>query len=264
MAVHRTVVVAGLVGALALASGGAAYAAPPAESFPEAVMYSVVHPGAEPLGVNDFECTPSAEHPEPVVLVHGFLENSYGNWASLAPKLVDEGYCVFALDYGAPEGIPFGGLGSIADSAAELSTFVDAVSAATGASKVSIVGHSKGGTVPRYYVEYLGGADRVSRIVALSPPNYPTPGPPVDDALAELNSPVDTVPGVDYTVIVTRYDQVVPYQASLLTGPGARNVVIQDLCPANTVEHTGISYDLLAQQLVFDALADGDLDAVRC
>lgn len=248
---------------LALASGGSAYAEPP-ESFPEAVLYSVVHPGAELLGVNDFECRPSAERPEPVVLVHGFLENSYDNWASLAPKLVDEGYCVFALDYGAPEGIPFGGLGSIADSAAELSTFVDAVSAATGASTVSIVGHSKGGTVPRYYVEYLGGADRVSKIVALSPPNYPTPGPPVDDALAGLNSPVDTVPGVQYTVIVTRYDQVVPYQASLLTGPGARNVVIQDLCPANTVEHTGISYDPVAQQLVFDALAGGDLDAVTC
>lgn len=261
MVVNRTAVIAGLVGAAACAAPAVSSAQP---SFPEAAVYSVLHPDATPAGVNDFACEPSDAHPEPVVLVHGFLENAYDNWASLGPQLVSEGYCVFALDYGAPAGLPVGGLGSISDSAAELSTFVDDVLGATGASKVAIVGHSKGGVVPRYYVRFLGGVERVSKIVALSPPNYPVPGPPADDSLAQVNSPTDTVPGVEYTVIVTRYDQVVPWEASLLRGEGARNVVLQDLCPADVVEHTGISYDPVAQQVVRNALAGVDTPAVTC
>ncbi|WP_245819510.1 esterase/lipase family protein [Rhodococcoides yunnanense] len=261
---NRSVGVAGLVAALFLGFGGTAAASPSQNSFVDAAVYSVLHPDAALPGVNDYSCTPSDEHPEPVVLVHGFLENSYDNWASLGPRLVAEGYCVFALDYGAPEGVPFGGLGSIADSAAELAGFVETVLQATGAQTVSIVGHSKGGTVPRYYVRFLGGAERVSKIVALSPPNYPTPGPPPDDALTRLNSPVDTVPGVEYTVVVTRYDQVVPFAASLLTGVGATNVILQDLCPGDRTEHTGISYDPVAQHVVLGALAGTGPVGVTC
>lgn len=261
----RTVVAAAvLVAAGMLAAPGPAAASPVQNSFAEATLYSIAHPGSSPSGANDYACVPSAEHPEPVVLVHGFLENSYDNWASMAPVLKAEGYCVFALDYGAPEGIPFGGLGSLEDSAAELGQFVDTVRTATGAHKVAIVGHSKGGTVPRYYVRFLGGAESVARIVALSPPNYPTPGPPPDEALQRLNEGSDTYPGVEYTTIVTRYDQVVPYEASLLTGEGNTNVVLQDLCPGNVTEHTGISYDPVAQQVVSNALGGSELTAVRC
>ena len=268
-AVNRVLTGAVLAGCLLLSSGASALASPAQDSFPEAALYSVVHPEATLPGVNDYTCTPTAAHPEPVVLVHGFLENSYVNWASLGPALAAEGYCVFAIDYGELAGVPVGGFGSIADGAAGLAVFVDEVRHATGASTVALVGHSKGGTIPRYYVRFLGGSEHVSQIVALSPPNYPTPGPPVDEALERLNVPTDTVPGVRYTTIVTRYDQVVPYTASLLTGPGAHNIVLQDLCPGNTVEHTGISYDGVAQQLVLAAL-QGEIEdgentaAVNC
>ncbi|MGA9869571.1 MAG: hypothetical protein WBQ44_00260 [Rhodococcus sp. (in: high G+C Gram-positive bacteria)] len=79
-----------------------------------------------------------------------------------------------------------------------------------------------------------------------------------------VNEPSDTVPGIEYVTVVTRYDQVVPYTASLLAGPGARNVVLQDLCPTNTVEHTGISYDAVAGQVVSSALASEDVLTVKC
>jgi triacylglycerol esterase/lipase EstA (alpha/beta hydrolase family) len=49
-----------------------------------------------------------------------------------------KGYCVFALDYGER------GTGPIEDSAAALRDFVGRVLAATGAAKVSLVGHSQG------------------------------------------------------------------------------------------------------------------------
>lgn len=257
----RTGAVAALVAAGLMGAGAPAVASPAQGTFADAVVYSVGHPDASLPGVNDFSCVSASE---PVVLVHGFLENSYDNWASLAPKLIADGYCVYALDYGAPEGVPFKGLSSLADSAAELGTFVQAVREATGAEKVSIVGHSKGGTVPRYYVRFLGGAESVSKIVALSPPNYPTPGPPADESLTRLNEGSDTVVGVDYTTIVTRYDQVVPYEASLLSGAGSTNVVLQDLCPADTTEHTGISYDPGAQQVVTNVLSGVGPTAVVC
>ena len=256
-----------LAGVAVVLTGIPASATPAAGSFAEAFAYSIAHPGVTPPGSNDYSCVPSAQHPEPVVLVHGFLENSYDNWASLSPKLADAGYCVFAIDYGNTGPVPaLGALESIPESAAELSTVVDSVLAATGAEKVSIVGHSKGGTVPRYYARFLGGDRTVARIVALSPPNYPTAGPPVqDDVLQRLNEGSDTVTGIEYTTIVTRYDQiVVPYTASLLTGAGNTNVVLQDVCPADVVEHTGISYAPLAQRLVQNALDPENAQPISC
>ena len=118
-AVNRVLTGAVLAGCLLLSSGASALASPAQDSFPEAALYSVVHPEATLPGVNDYTCTPTAAHPEPVVLVHGFLENSYVNWASLGPALAAEGYCVFAIDYGELAGVPVGGFGSIADGAAD-------------------------------------------------------------------------------------------------------------------------------------------------
>ena len=40
--------------------------------------------------------------------------------------------------------------------------------------------------------------------------------------------------------------------------------MLQDLCPADVVEHTGISYDPVAQQVVRNALAGVDPPAVTC
>ncbi|MDV6293065.1 esterase/lipase family protein [Rhodococcus aetherivorans] len=241
---------------------------PPQGTFGAALAYSLAHPGVVPAGTNDVDCVPTPAHPEPVVLVHGFLENSYANWAGLAPALKAEGYCVFALDYGAPPGEPFKAREPIPDAAGELAAFVDTVLAETGAERVSIVGHSKGGAVPRWYVRFLGGADKTSRIVGLAPANYPSLGPPSvaqDAVLAELNAGSDTVEGVSYTVVATRYDQVIiPYTASFLTGPGAQNILLQDVCPANTADHVSIPYDPVAEQLVLAALDPAGARPVVC
>lgn len=218
-------------------------------------------------GWNDYACKPSAAHPRPVVLIHGTGANSVVNWPVLGPDLVRRGYCVFALDYG-QVGLPLNhGLGPIERSARQLDAFVDRVRAATGAREVDLVGHSQGGLMPRYYLTYLDGADEVHHLIAIAPPNHGTtvqglahvvraaglepalmrtfPAIPQQLAgsafLTGLNADGDTVPGVRYTVIATRHDRLVtPYTSAFLRGPNVRNILVQDLCPADLATHASL------------------------
>jgi len=141
-------------------------------------------------------CKPSTEHPNPVVLVHGTSENEGDNWVTLAPLLANAGYCVYAFNYGEAGILSLGGridgINHIANSAAELSTFVNTVLAETGASKVDIVGHSQGGMMPNYYIKNLGGSTKVNDFVALSPSNHGTTVSGLTNAL----SAIESVPGI--------------------------------------------------------------------
>lgn len=262
---------------------------PRQDDFLSAFAYSQQHPNAVPAGSNDFSCTPGPEHPDPVVLVHGTFENRYDNWAELSPKLADRGYCVFSLNYGGGESSAIKGTGEITRSARELSGFVDRVLTATGADEVDVVGHSQGGMMPRYYIENLGGESEVDSLVALVPSNHgttlhgidelagflPEGEPPCasctqqlegSDFITELNSDGETVPGVDYTNIATKFDEVVtPYTSSFLAeGPNVTNLTLQDFCAIDPTEHIGISYDGTAQQLVFNALNPADPQRPGC
>ncbi|MBV8464289.1 MAG: alpha/beta fold hydrolase [Acidimicrobiales bacterium] len=129
-------------------------------------------PDVPPPGSN-VPCAPSALHPDPVILVHGLGGDQNDNWQTLSPFLADQGYCVFSLTYGnmASSPRPFdeiGGLAPMEASAQRLAAFVDFVLGATNAQKVDIVGHSEGGTMPDYYLKFLGGAQKVARFVMLS------------------------------------------------------------------------------------------------
>ncbi|WP_318204329.1 esterase/lipase family protein [Streptomyces sp. SCL15-4] len=250
--------------------------------------------GAPGSGWNDYSCRPSAAHPRPVVLVHGTFGNSVDNWLGLAPYLTSRGYCVYSLDYGQLPGVPlFHGLGPIDKSAGQLSAFVDKVLAATGAAEADLVGHSQGGMMPRYYLKFLGGAAKVHALVGLAPDNHGTdldglthllpyfPGaedlldaatPGLADQIAgsafltKLNAGGDTVPGVRYTVIATRYDEVVtPWRTQYLGGSGVRNVLLQDLCPLDLSEHLAIGLsDRIAFHEVANALDPAHATATTC
>ncbi|GAA4000728.1 MULTISPECIES: triacylglycerol lipase [Streptomyces] len=245
-------------------------------------------------GWNDYSCKPSAAHPRPVVLVHGTFANSVDNWLGLAPYLKNRGYCVFSLDYGQLSGVPLvHGLGPVDKSAEQLKTYVDKVLAATGAAKTDLVGHSQGGMMPRYYLKFLGGAAKVNALVGIAPSNHGTtlagfthllpyfPGiedllttntPALADQVAgsafltKLNEGGDTVPGVRYTVLATKYDEVVtPYRTQFLSGPGVRNVLLQDLCPVDLSEHALIGLlDRIAFHEVANALDPAHATPTTC
>lgn len=251
-----------------------------------AITTSVLFPNASPPGANDWSCEPSQRHPRPVVLLHGTFINSYANWGMVAPELAADGYCVFALNYGDERGIAVKGTAAVPSSAREVARFVDHVLAATGAEQVDIVGHSQGGgLLPRWYLKFEGGASRVHHLIGLAPSNHGTTvngigalaeqlgawgltAPITGQAAADqqvgsevnrrLDAGYDTVPGVTYTTIVSRYDEVVtPYQNQYLTaGPGANvmNITLQDVCANDASEHLAVAYDPVVMRLVRNAL----------
>jgi len=232
----------------------------------------------DPPGANDWNCKPTAARPRPVVLVHGTWENRYVNFARISPELKRSGYCVFALDYGDSDDVVgqhprVKGNGDIRASAKELAAFVSAVLASTGATQVDIVGHSLGGVVPRQYLKFEGGAGKIRTLITFGATHHGTTlsgiatlastlgllgasGPLLGVAaqqqaqgsefLAALNAGGDTVPGVNYLVIATKYDEVTtPWQSTYLTaGPGAtvRNVALQDGCPLDLSDHLSMTY----------------------
>lgn len=265
---------------------------------------------AAPPGTNIWSCRPSAAHPEPVILVHGVVANRNNNWQTYGPLLANNGYCVYALNYGnegagSSEGI-IGGLGSMRDSAVTLGAFVDRVLTSTGASKAAIVGHSEGATMPHWYLKFGNGSSKVSKMVSLASlvhglggttgaaaegsnsgssgssdsgssgsSGSGSSGGSSDGAFAEfsasssfmreLNQGPITVPGVAYTQIVTRNDQIVtPYTSGLIDEPGVVNVTVQDLCAQDMADHTALVSDPVAARVVLNALDPTHPQPVPC
>jgi triacylglycerol esterase/lipase EstA (alpha/beta hydrolase family) len=276
------VLVAGLFAAVAATSAAATSQLPVVYNSLNGEAHS--SPTASPPGANDWSCHPTAAHPRPVILVHGTFENMAGNWQALSPLLANHGYCVFALNYGSYDNSGAVGIdatGPIETSAQQLSSFVTKVLTATGAHKVDLVGHSQGGMMPRYYLKFLGGASKVNALVGLAPSNHGTtldgltaltsriPGASDQPAmcpacseqltgsafLIKLNAGGDTVPGVRYTVIESRNDEVVtPYTSAFLTGADVTNILLQSQCSLDQGEHLSMAYDHIADGDVLNAL----------
>jgi triacylglycerol lipase len=295
-----TVAVIGLLATPALASA-ATY--PVTYDFSQGILAQGTHPDSPPPGANDWSCHPSAAHPRPVVLVHGLLANQTDNWQTISPLLANRGYCVFSLTYGTKPEVSFpgyqpGGLTTMEESAQELSAFVDRVRAATGAGHVDVVGHSEGSLMPDYYVKFLGGNRVVSHYVGIttlwhgtnsaglasvdqlgrafgisggleqtvaaycaSCPEFLAGSP----FISKLREGGIAAPGVTYTSIVTRNDElVVPYTSGIEPAPNMTNLVVQKQCPLDQAEHVSMAADPVVAQDVLNALDPKHPAAVPC
>jgi triacylglycerol esterase/lipase EstA (alpha/beta hydrolase family) len=282
---HRVIAAVVAVLAFALTASTAAAAQLPVV-YNGILGYAHASPTASPPGANNWSCKPSAAHPVPVILVHGTFGDMSDSWQALSPLLSDNGYCVFALNYGFYNGSGSFGVyatGKIEDSAAQLSAFVNRVLAATGASKVDIVGHSQGGMMPRYYIKNLGGGSKVDTLVGLAPSNHGTtlnglftlasyfPGSSAlvgadcpacaeqeagSSFITNLNKGGETVAGVNYTVIESENDEVVtPYTSAFLApATNVTNIVLQKQCALDQGEHLSMPYDHIADADVLTAL----------
>jgi triacylglycerol lipase len=289
--------------ALLVAATPASASYPVSYDFSRGLSAQTQHPDGPPPGANDWSCRPSRAHPHPVILVHGLLANQTVNWQTISPLLANHGYCVFSLTYGTTPKVVFpgyqpGGMIPMEDSARQLKRFVKKVRGATHARRVDIVGHSEGSLMPDWYVKFVGGAKRVKHYVGITTIWHGT-----DPAgLASLNKIGETygfsqaiqqqvtqycqscyeffpysqfilklrqggiaVPGVRYTSIVTRNDELVqPYTSGIEPAPNMTNIVVQDQCPLDQAEHVAMAADPVVAQDVLNALDPRHPAAVPC
>jgi triacylglycerol lipase len=255
-----------------------------------------------PAGSNDWSCEPTKRHPNPVVLVHGLAANRSVNWTTMSPFLANRGYCVFALTYGLRASVDLGvyqpgGMKRMQESARELKRFVSRVRRATGARRVDIVGHSQGSLMPNYWIRFMGGARHVDDYIGVTPlwDGTDLAGlatiARIGDALGLSQLAFDVLepfcascrqflhgsdfmrkmssgggpaaPGVDYTMIMTRNDELVqPWQSGFMDG--ARNFVVQRQCALDQSEHLSIIFDPVTAGLIQNALDPKHREAVPC
>ncbi|HJQ04614.1 MAG TPA: alpha/beta fold hydrolase [Nocardioides sp.] len=247
----------------------------------------VAAPAHATAGVNDPSCRPTTVHPYPVVFLHGLGANMNEDINVLQSDVAGKGYCTFALTYGTYQYGPYvGGMADVTQSAQQIAGFISAVLGETGASKVDIVGHSEGGFESLYTTKTQGIATKVDKVVAIAAPAHGTQflglqslalalgiqsysnsiiaagGCPACTQLSDGGSAVATLdngpiaqPGVSYTMITSRYDELVtPTGTSFVNEPGVTNEYVQDLCPSDPVGHIGEAYDTNVWNMVENAL----------
>ncbi|MBW3657446.1 MAG: alpha/beta fold hydrolase [Actinobacteria bacterium] len=223
-------------------------------------------PGVPPRGANDPSCTGPV-----VVLIHGTRADMTVNWGYISPRLREDGFCPWALD------LPDRGQAPAAESAAAVGRFVREVRRATGARKVSILGHSVGGILGRHHVRFDGGRTRVDDLISMGTPQYgywsPRPYDEVDAVfntgcdscwelkagsayLRRLNRGDPTPARVSHTQLITEDDQVAtPIDNQRLPeGHGVSNIVIQASCPDHHVDHFMMAADDVVYQWIRHAL----------
>lgn len=250
--------------------------------------YEFEHPNSAPVGVNDPTCVPSPEHPNPVILVHGTDSNLYTDYAGFGPVLVERGFCVFGLNYGRkPEFNPTKKItyawGDIRSSSRQLNEFARNISALYGGQKVDVIGFSQGANVSRWWVNKDGGREITRTWIGLGSPTrggiFYGLGTLADryienknvaarvlapaliqqvagaELMKELNSPRETVIGVNYVTVNTTADEAIqPNDNMPILDGGATNTFIQEICPEDYTGHIGLPYSPIAQTLMLQGL----------
>jgi hypothetical protein len=83
--------------------------------------------------------------------------------------------------------------------------------------------------------------------------------------MQKLNGHGDTVPGVRYTVIGTGCDEIItPYQSQFLSGAGVQNILLQNQCSLDAVDHLASQYDSISLRDTLNALDPAHAVAPVC
>jgi len=216
------------------------------------------------------ECTRKRANRDTVLLLSGTGADpaTAFSWG-VRPMLTAAGYasCLSTA--------PARNTGDIAVRAEYVAHAIRTIAADTGR-KVAVVGHSQGGIAVRWALRFWPDLRaQVSDVVALGPPNRGMAPCSVgcsaahwqlttgSDLLAALNSEAETFPGIDYTVVTSDVDTVVPPADTALTG--VPSIRVQQICPGREVEHVSLGLsDAVSLALVVDALrSPGPADPAR-
>lgn len=206
-------------------------------------IHQVTHLGQSWPGVDDVDCTPTADKPRPVILLHGTGATGVNNWGTFAPALLNEGYCVFAPTYGVMPGPPlFAATGRLVDHVAEVAAVTDRVLEATGAEQVDVVGHSQGGTVGLLLAK-VARPGKVGTMVSIA--GYAGGTPAAVPGLSSLAEVVDLdAMGAEYSHLIPDGPLPIPFPSLVDIGRDAP--AGRDLYLDGHPFHDGTRYTLLA------------------
>jgi len=171
----------------------------------------------------------------PVLLVHGIWDTGKV-FRRMIPYLKERGWEVYDLDLA-----PNDGSKGLDDLAQQIS---DKVKSTFGEEQpFDLLGFSMGGIVSRYYVQRLGGINRVKRFITLSAPSHGTltgyfnqglgcvQMRPNSSLLRDLNSDAQMLSQINFTSIWTPYDMmIVPADSSKM--PVGENLTVPVLVHA--------------------------------
>lgn len=208
----------------------------------------------------------SAPDREPVLLVHGTFTNAEENWGwNYAHVLPARGFDVCTVT------LPNRSMDDIQVASEYVVHAIREIAARSGR-KVDVIGHSQGGLEPRWALRWWPSLRAlVDDDVMLASPNHGTavdpgcPGPcpaafwqmkPGSAFITALNAGDETPGEVSYTSLYSLTDELVQPAVPAPTAAldGARNILLQDVCPGRPVEHAAFAADAAVYALVLDAL----------
>jgi triacylglycerol lipase len=160
----------------------------------------------------------------PILLIHGLTDTSY-KMRKMASYLYDMGWQVYTIDL-----TPNNGYGKLEILAEQVADLVDRTFAPH--QHIDIIGFSMGGLVARYYIQRLGGIDRVQRFITISSPHRGTlaayfseyPGcvqmRPDSKFLRDLDRDVRVLKQLNFTSMWTPFDLIILPPSSSQLGIG--------------------------------------------
>lgn len=201
----------------------------------------------------------------PVLLLPGFMATRRG-LTVLERRLRRDGYCVFSLNLG-------GLLGtfntrSIEETGLLVREKVERLYRKYDLGPLTIIGHSKGGLIGRYYIKRLGGHERCAALITMGTPHHGTPTAYVGAALTGLFAPSiwQLMPmspfirrlkegpfpsHVQFASIYSKADQVAPFPVGIIEADDHENLVNIEV--PNVAHHEFLTrkkvYDIVRQQL---------------
>ncbi len=190
----------------------------------------------------------------PVMLVHGIWDTR-DIFNKISPTLTELGWSVYSLNL-----IPNDSSVGLDRLAEQLRDFIEQTLG--GDRPFDLIGFSMGGMVSRYYLQRLGGIERVQRFISISAPNQgtvtayalPLPGclqmRPKSSFLEDLNrDAVEMLGRVNFTSIWTPYDSmIIPAKSSQM--PVGKEVILPVLI------HRWMVSDRRCLQVIADTLSE--------
>jgi triacylglycerol lipase len=160
----------------------------------------------------------------PILLIHGLMDTSY-KMRKISSHLHNLGWQVLDIDL-----VPNNGDSKLEILAQQVADLIDRTFDPN--QPIDLLGFSMGGLVSRYYLQRLGGIERVDRFISISAPNNGTiaaqfslrPGcmqmRPNSEFMADLNSDIDRLKSLNFTSFWTPFDMIILPPSSSQIGIG--------------------------------------------